>query len=156
MKYLIQNIKSHYLRNRGDLNSWHHFWGSKRPDSLGNEAEDLIPTNDLNICNTGTIPTYEKIVNSTRRKSIVDLTLTSDKLKSKICCRRASTCARPSSDHNAIKFKLSLNIQKLTQPAKRSTYKYSTKNLNWQLLHSLLTTEMTTSGYLDVNSEHLI
>lgn len=64
----------------GDFNAWHIVWRSKINNRRGEVFYDMIVSLGLIICNKGNAPTFE----TANRQSIVDLTVASPELASRI------------------------------------------------------------------------
>ncbi|CAK1577841.1 unnamed protein product [Parnassius mnemosyne] len=87
LNHLEQILKTSDTTRRiicGDFNGWHTTWGSNKINKRGKEIMDLIMANELNICNTGSHPTFETTTHGQLRTSIVDLTLASDNIVSNV------------------------------------------------------------------------
>ncbi|CAG5055535.1 unnamed protein product [Parnassius apollo] len=98
----------------GDFNGWHPLWGSPRANRRGNSIVDLITTNNLIICNSGSHPTFETITHGIHRESIIDLTLTLNSPPNQVLNWKITKDPSPSSSHNELEnyvSKLTLAIQ---------------------------------------------
>lgn len=87
--------------------------------------------NDLILCNTGSEPTFETVTHGVARDSIIDLTLKSNLSNASIHDWKVDPNISPSSDHNAITFKIKTGNIPLTKNAKLSTFQYNTSNIKW-------------------------
>ena len=116
----------------GDFNGWHQSWGSARVNKRGKDLMRFITANDLTIGNTGTVPTFETITHGTHRTSIIDISLFTDNIANCIMNWKVNLDICPTSQHNGIEYKIELNNRnKILSRKKQSTYKYNTKNADW-------------------------
>ncbi|CAG5039753.1 unnamed protein product [Parnassius apollo] len=93
----------------GDFNGWHTAWGSNISNKRGRNVHDIIMSNDLVVFNDGKLPTFETVTHGTSRSSFIDLTMASANISNKIDGWQVNMNACPSSEHNAIDFRLKLN-----------------------------------------------
>ena len=120
----------------GDFNARNKIWHDHITDKRGEEVYDITLTRNLSILNNDRKATFIRTVKNQISTSIVDLTICSTNLRDFISNWKVDYSIVNSSDHNAISF--SLTNQKLTKPAKRSTYKYDTKSADWNLFDERL------------------
>lgn len=139
-QFLLQTADSKHVIC-GDFNGWHVFWGSRSNNSRGDDIADLVVARDLTVCNVGDTPTFHTVTHGVPRDSIVDLTLVSNSAVNVVDWTvDASIC--PSSDHSAVRFCVSLGIDKPVKSLKLSTYKYNTGTVKWELLRERFEAEM--------------
>ncbi|CAG5039745.1 unnamed protein product [Parnassius apollo] len=139
----------------GDFNGWHPLWGSPRANRRGNSIVDLITTNNLIICNSGSHPTFETITHGIHRESIIDLTLTLNSPPNQVLNWKITKDPSPSSSHNGIIFDLHINKNSLIKAKKLSTYKYNTKNIKWDQIKDVFKKEICEHLNLNINIEQL-
>lgn len=119
-----------------DCNAHNTSWGSTNTNSRGVDVMDFILRNGLEILNVGDDPTF---VTSNRRE-VLDITITTNFVKKKICNWKVSTDPS-SSDHQYIEFtvnSLSINKTFYRNPRKTNTNLY--KDLLADELSSITTT----------------
>ena len=63
-----------------DANSHHKLWGSTDTNRRGEDLMDYLITTDLDILNTGTIPTFRNSV----REEVIDITLCTGSFRDKV------------------------------------------------------------------------
>ncbi|KAJ2939044.1 hypothetical protein O0L34_g19024 [Tuta absoluta] len=126
----------------GDFNGWHSFWGSSSNNKRGTAVADLIFNNNLSIGNTGNSPTFETITHRKLRHSIIDLSLVSKSNITSISEWAVHTEICPSSDHNAIRFNLSLDSTQFSKNCKLSTFRYNTLQVKWNLIEENFNSEV--------------
>ena len=130
LEMTLTHLKSPLLIG-GDFNARSKEWMDHLTDDRGEALLNLILTRNLFVLNDDGRPTFMRTANNQISTSIVDLTISSLNLRDYISDWKVDFGIVASSDHNAISFKL-VN-QKLTKPAKKSTYKYDTKSADWEL-----------------------
>ena len=94
--------KSYELVIGCDANSHNEAWGSTDNNVRGEELLDFIISEDLQICNIGTEPTFS----SGGREEVLDITLCSTNMYERITGWKVNT-ENSSSDHNMIEFSIS-------------------------------------------------
>ena len=67
-----------------DANSHHKLWGSMGTNRRGEDLMDYLITTDLDILNTGTIPTFRNFV----REEVIDITRCTVSFRDKVKKRR--------------------------------------------------------------------
>ena len=113
-----------------DGNGKHPLWGSKRTDARGVIIADLISAHNMEICNTGVIPTFEARNHKKYVSSIIDITIVSDNMASLVTDWSVNMTACKSSDHNAIEFRIA--TPELYIPIHRdSTFLFHNKTADW-------------------------
>ncbi|CAH0720306.1 unnamed protein product, partial [Brenthis ino] len=122
----------------GDFNGWHQQWGSIKNNKRGNDIMRLIASNDLTLSNTGSAPTFEAVTHGTLRTSIIDLTITTANIADLIHSWAVNPDACITSQHNAIDFIIELRSNKIIKRKKQSTFKYTTKNADWDKFNTEL------------------
>ncbi|CAG4936217.1 unnamed protein product [Parnassius apollo] len=153
LELFLQKTKNYSHIICGDFNGWHPLWNSSRANRRGNIIADLLTTNDLNLCNSGNVPTFETVTHNIHRESIIDLTLTSNLSSNRISNWKVDIEVCPSSGHNAITFELLINKNSIPKPKKLSTFKYHTQNVKWEQVHTTFKEEVEKNIDLNVNIE---
>ena len=110
-----------------DSNCHNAIWGSSNTNHRGEKLMEYIVTTNLQICNTGTQPTFENSI----RSEIIDLTLATTQASSKIQDWKVIT-GKTASDHNMIAFK----YQKMPKVLEEE-YK-NVRRTNWDLYREKL------------------
>ncbi|CAK1541875.1 unnamed protein product [Leptosia nina] len=139
----------------GDFNGWHSTWGSSADNPRGVEVADFISTHDLQLGNVGQTPTFQTITHGQKRTSIIDLTLYSPNLISKINDWQVHPGHFPSTQHNHITFAINLTQSPALTNNTHSTFLYQTNKGNWHLFKEHLHTKIFNSGILDKNIDAL-
>ncbi|CAK1582412.1 unnamed protein product [Parnassius mnemosyne] len=155
LDFFLQNNPNSIHIIGGDFNGWHPLWGSVRANRRGNNIVNLITTNNLNICNIGTDPTFETVSHNIHRESIIDLTLTCNSPPNQISNWKITKECSPTSSHNGIIFELHMNKSSLTRAKKLSTFKYNTQNIKWDDIKEVFQKRISENLDLDINIEHL-
>lgn len=124
----------------GDVNAWSHWWGSRTENARGEAYNTLLNEMELQILNTGDIPTFEEYRGDRLYTSCVDVTACSlsllDKVENWTVNRDLTT-----SDHNAITFEVRLKGR--LQPLKPiTTRRYNTKKAKWKDFETLFRTKL--------------
>ena len=134
---------NHKIIIAGDFNAHHNAWGCPNNDDNGVLLYDLFMTNDLNLHNIGSTPTF--IHSSNNASSIIDLTLASP--QAIIEQWKVNPDAIITSDHQAIEFNI---LETCEQPTNRnirqSTYRYRTDQANWDSISHQFKTEMESNN----------
>ena len=133
-----------------DANGHHPLWGSDVSDGRGENIVNVTASNSLSVVNVGSTPTFQTVTHETPRASIVDVTLASESAVSFIDDWRVDVDVCTLSDHNAISFSVKLP-DVVTSRLRTSTYFFNNKTADWGKFESSLTSEMTSSGLLDVD-----
>ena len=108
-----------------DANSHHKLWGSTDTNRRGEDLVDYLITTDLDILNTGTVPTFRNSV----REEVIDITLCTGSFRDKVKKWRVSD--EPSlSDHMQILYELESHAPSgptwVRNPRKTNWERYST------------------------------
>ena len=154
LECLTKDLKRDWLIVGGDLNGWHTSWGSRKNNKRGDEIINLVTSNDLHVCNIGDTPTYKTIANGKIRSSIIDLTIASPNVFSKINDWNVNLSACPSSDHEAITFDFAFNPKKFNKNNKKSTFKYNTNKADWDKFNNKLLENLKRDNILQRNLEN--
>ena len=127
----------------GDFNSHHTFWdNSCTNDTNGILLHDFIISNSLELINNSQLPTFEAFRNGRLVTSIIDLTLASNNLVSRITDWEMDPTLIANSDHNAFVFSITAERTSETYPIV-TTFKYKTAKANWNKFHETLEHELT-------------
>ncbi|XP_003742275.1 uncharacterized protein LOC100908452 [Galendromus occidentalis] len=86
----------------GDFNSASPLWGSRRANARGRLLEEFIAKHNLTLHNTGNKPTFQRGA----QESHLDLTLTNDRIKTRIKGWAVLGELESLSDHNYITFQV--------------------------------------------------
>ena len=147
----------------GDVNGRHTIWGSDRTDSRGSEVLDALSSANFFICNVGRHHTYQTITHGHTRTSLIDVTACSERLLSSINSWRVNMEACPSSDHNAIDFRVNINPMRTSSSTSPSTFLFNNRTADWQTVTDELkrqlgplTTNSTVTDYDDRQLDTLI
>lgn len=154
----LQANRSSYHVIGGDFNGWHPLWGSDRTNRRGRDIVTLITANDINVCNIGNTPTFETVTHGVARSSIIDLTLVSGNIASKIFNWHVNDDVTTASEHNALEFNLSFSKKQLHKNKSQSTYKYNTKNVNsvnWNYFKTKLESNMQNKNLHITNTSEM-
>ena len=108
-----------------DANSHHKLWGSMDTNRRGEDLMDHLITTDLDILNTGTVPTFRNSV----REEVIDITLCTGSFRDKV--RKWRVSDEPSlSDHMQILYELESHAPPgptwVRNPRKTNWERYST------------------------------
>lgn len=120
----------------GDANAKNTWWGSTTEDSRGEEMHGTLEELELQILNTGDMPTFYTVRGGIVYKSHVDVTACSLELIDLVDGWRIDAGVT-SSDHNTILLYIKLKRDKGISIT-RTTRKYNTKKANWENFESKL------------------
>ena len=148
---LLHETYCSYIIIGGDFNGHSQLWGCDDADARGDEINSIASAYNLEVCNTGTTPTFEAVRHGIHCSSIVDVTLASDRIVDSIKKWRVDTDVCPSSDHNAITYDIVTQAHNTNTTKRASTYLFNNKIADWRNFDDALTTTMNDSGLLDVN-----
>ncbi|XP_063894705.1 uncharacterized protein LOC126057099 [Helicoverpa armigera] len=129
LRAVRRKLGSRHLLIGGDFNAKSPWWGSLTEDSRGEELCSTLDELELQVLNSGTLPTFDTIRGGRRYCSHVDVTACSADL---LCLVEGWEVDEglTSSDHNGIKFRI--NLQKSLGIAVKSTTRmFNTKKANW-------------------------
>ena len=138
----------------GDINASHLLWNCTTSDERGENIADMLHANNMSVCNTGNHATFEAIRHRNHCSSIVDVTLASDNIITKIANWKVEISACISSDHHAIEFDIENNVR-LNHHARASTYLFNNKIAKWNRFKETLRMEMQESGTTRINIREL-
>ena len=127
-----------------DGNGAHQLWGCEDQDLRGDSLAALAASNSLSVLNTGRTPTFQSVTHGRPCSSIVDVTMTSDSLVSRVSGWRVNFEACPSSDHNAIEFEVDAGPP--VRKARESTFLFKNKTANWSKFADKLQQEAEERG----------
>lgn len=112
-----------------DMNAWSSRWGSKMEDDKGEELMGQIIEKGYNILNQGNTPTFYTIRGGKEYQSCVDITICTNQLLKQVHSWTVDQ-ELVNSDHNCIKFKISIEKFEIKQQ-KKTTRIYKTEKAKW-------------------------
>ena len=122
-------------------------WGSPESDERGAALTSIAASHNLQICNSGNLPTFEAVRHQRHCSSIIDVTMASEYFAEFINSWHVNMSAVPSSDHHAIEFHI--KVPKRINQKSNSTYLFNNKTARWDIFHEKLELLMTESGLLE-------
>ena len=137
-----------------DGNGHHIEWGCEETNDRGDVLMDVASSNGLSVINTGSIPTFQAVSHGVLRTSIVDVTMSSDALVSRITDWRVNPDVCQASDHFAVSFKIDANVANGHQQP-TSTFKYKNKTAKWDIFTEVLEGKMQESGLSETDIEEM-
>ncbi|KAI1289944.1 putative protein in type-1 R1DM retrotransposable element [Halotydeus destructor] len=118
----------------GDSNALHPQWSEAGADNRGSSLVEVLEQYGMCVLNEGRKPTFDCIRGSRHLTSIIDITFASARASSNVSHWRVVEDAHATGDHNAILFESTQSLKKpMEQP---TTYRWKTKNINWEDLQS--------------------
>lgn len=128
----------------GDFNAKHESWRCPSSDANGNNIFAFTASVGFEIMNVGNVATYDTVRAGRRLTSIVDVTLASHHIASKLTDWYVDSNFTPTSDHNAIRFNISMDEEET--PVRTSTHKYRSKKADWDKFTSSCEDKMSSSN----------
>ena len=136
----------------GDFNSHHNFWDHNHAnDKNGVILHDFIVSKSMDVMNDNQKPTFEVIRNGRLITSIIDLTIASRNLITKISDWEVNSSLIANSDHNAITFSITSELTNDPNPI-ISTFKYKTSRAKWEDFEATLESELARRN---INSDRI-
>ncbi|XP_073965598.1 uncharacterized protein [Choristoneura fumiferana] len=121
----------------GDLNAASPWWGCEAEDARGAQVLDFCAQNELEIVNTGRVPTFYTVRGGRECTSIVDITVCSGSLWTKVRNWRVVTEGAGLSDHRPVKFDIEIEpAGELLSPS--GTRIYNTAKADWAAFRASL------------------
>ncbi|CAK1589893.1 unnamed protein product [Parnassius mnemosyne] len=114
----------------GDANASSIWWGCKADDNRGTQVMETLAELNLEVLNTGKVPTFSAYRKDTLCSSIIDITACTTSLLHKVENWRVDDSFCNLSNHKPILFKLSTSTS-FNAIKFNSTRKYNTRKANW-------------------------
>lgn len=131
----------------GDANAKSIWWGSREDNQRGEQMYGALTEMDMQVLNSGNVPTFDTIRGGVRYSSHVDVTACTEDILNLVVGWRVMeglTC----SDHNAIFFRVNLRRSKGIN-IERTTRRYNSKKANWSLFREKLTQVLLSNNLTD-------
>ncbi|CAK1589382.1 unnamed protein product [Parnassius mnemosyne] len=155
IKTFVEAMQTEDVIIGGDANASSIWWGCKADDNRGTQIMETFAELNLEVLNTGKVPTFSAYRRDTLCSSIIDITACTTSLLHKVENWGVDNSFCTLSNHKPILFKLSMSSS-FTEIKINSTRKYNTRKANWCRFNSEFRKTLDNNGLTKKRIEEIM